>query len=329
MFLLVLVGLFLIYPTVNAAGLVPCGRTGQAPCTTCDIFQLASNVINFVLFTVVPAIAVLFYLIAGFMILLSRGNSDLIATGKNYFWNTTMGLFIIFGAWMITNTVIKSLAGDSDVSSNWYKIECAVTETGVVIPLPSVSPSVSGACSLAPLAPITDPEALAMENGAKVVWTSSDANIQRNLTKLQQEFNKLQNLMASRVGGSATVNSAYRPFAYQKHFFDIFQASRQYSADPSFYDSNSACSSVISALKAEQQKHGVCSGSGPCLVASPSKCAPHVKGTGVDISISPESFLITINTFLQGKNIDLKWQALASDPVHFNLVNPPFTGCAP
>jgi hypothetical protein len=134
-FLLVLVGLFLIYPTVsNAAGLVPCGRSQDdpstadvneaKPCTTCDIFALVSRVMNFVLFTLVPAIAVLSYLIAGFFILFGGAKPALIAKGKSWFWDTTIGLLIMFGAWMITNSVLKSLAGDSDISNNWYKIEC-------------------------------------------------------------------------------------------------------------------------------------------------------------------------------------------------------------
>jgi hypothetical protein len=185
-----------------------------------------------------------------------------------------------------------------------------------------------GGCELAPLAPITDPDALAMESGNTVIWTSSDANVQTNLTKLKQEFNKLQNAMTRQVGGSATANSVYRPFAYQAHLYDIFQASQQYNSNPSYYDNNPACTQVVAALKAEQQKHGICYDGHPCLVATPSKCAPHVKGTGIDISISPSSFLITINTFLQANNIGLRWQALASDPVHFNLINPPYTGCA-
>ena len=131
-FVLVLVGLFLIYPVVNAASLVPCGRnTGtpeeMRPCTTCDLFSLSSRIVNFVLFTVVPAVAVLFYLIGGLMILLSRGSPGLVATGKNFFWNTTWGLVMIFSAWMITNTVLKSLVGDNDISNNWYKIECTST----------------------------------------------------------------------------------------------------------------------------------------------------------------------------------------------------------
>jgi len=68
------------------------------------------------------------------MILLSRGDPGLIATGKNWFWNTTWGLVIIFGAWMITNTVLKSLVGDSDISNNWFRIECATTVQGTPSP---------------------------------------------------------------------------------------------------------------------------------------------------------------------------------------------------
>ncbi len=141
-FTVILAGVFLVYSPVHAA-LVPCGRSScdkwdsagtkclvptppeeMRPCTTCDIFALGSRVINFVLFTVVPAVAVLFYLIGGLMILLGGANPGLVATGKSFFWNTTRGLVIIFGAWMITNTVLKSLVGDNGISNNWFRIEC-------------------------------------------------------------------------------------------------------------------------------------------------------------------------------------------------------------
>jgi hypothetical protein len=133
-------------PTSGAkGGLVPCGRLQDdpstkdvnetKPCTTCDIFALASRVMNFILFTLVPAVAVLFYLLGGLMILLSRGSPGLVTTGKNFFWNTTWGLVIIFGAWMITNTVLKSIVGDKDVSKNWFRIEC----TGVVQQPPTIT----------------------------------------------------------------------------------------------------------------------------------------------------------------------------------------------
>jgi hypothetical protein len=181
-------------------------------------------------------------------------------------------------------------------------------------------------CALAPLTPITDPAASAMENGATVVWTSSDAHVQANLTKLQQEFGKLQNIM-SKQGGSATANSVYRPLAYQKHLYEIYQESQTYNGNQALYDGNLDCAYVISTLKAEEQKHGICYDGKPCLVASPDNCAPHVEGIGIDISLSPATSLNSINTVLQNNNIDLRWQALQSDPVHFNLQNPPYSGC--
>ena len=119
---------FLIFqPIYNAdAAIVPCGREGQPACTTCDIFVLASNVINFILFTVTPAIAVLLFLIAGFMILLGGANPGLITTGKNIFKTTVYGLLLVFGAWMLTNTILKSLAGNyfDEQDDPWNKVVC-------------------------------------------------------------------------------------------------------------------------------------------------------------------------------------------------------------
>lgn len=112
-------------------GLVPCGREGQPACTTCDIFVLASNVINFILFTITPAIAVLLFLIAGFMILLGGANPGLITSGKNIFKTTVYGLLLVFGAWMLTNTILKSLAGNyfDNQDDPWNRVVC-VNPTG-------------------------------------------------------------------------------------------------------------------------------------------------------------------------------------------------------
>lgn len=312
---------------VSAAGLVPCGTSGTSPCTTCDIFKLIKNIIDFLLVDLVPAVAILFVVIAGVFMFLGGITPSNFEKGKKILKDTVIGLFIVFGAWVITTTILKSVAGDSNIFDNWFSIQCTTEGFGPPPAAPAGVPPSAGACSLTPIAPITDQAALAIENGTRVVWTSANSNVQANLAKLQQEFNKLNNLVRS-LGGSATVNSAYRPLAYQAHLYNIYQSSKQYSASPATYDGNSACSSVISALKSEQQNHGVCNGSGSCLAASPNGCAPHVKGTGIDISLSPAGLLDSINAKLQSANIDLRWQALPNDPVHFNLINPPFSGCA-
>lgn len=148
---------FLIFQPIyntNAAGLVPCGQSEDdpattdikedKPCGTCDVLILVSRVINFVLFTVTPAIAMLLFLIAGFMILLSGANLGLINSGKNIFKTTVYGLILVFGAWMITNTILKSTAGNyfDGQPDPWNKVICV--EPGVVIPPPPPPPP---ACS--------------------------------------------------------------------------------------------------------------------------------------------------------------------------------------
>lgn len=128
---------FLIFQPIYSANaaLVSCGRLQDDPstpenetkiCTVCDTLVLASRVINFMLFTLVPAIAVLFYLIAGFLILLGGANPGWVATGKTMFTNTSWGLIIIFASWMITNSVLKSIAGNyfDKQPDPWYKVVC-------------------------------------------------------------------------------------------------------------------------------------------------------------------------------------------------------------
>lgn len=138
-------------PTYNAnAALVTCGTTtNPTPCGVCDILVLGSNIINFVIFTMVPAIAVLLYLIAGFLILLGGANPGFVSTGKSIFKTTTGGVIIVFTSWMITNTVLKSLAGNGLFTADWNKVTCSMTSTGqpiysvqpTIIPLP---PAISG-----------------------------------------------------------------------------------------------------------------------------------------------------------------------------------------
>ena len=128
----VILGLFIVAflafaYSVSAAGLVPCGNTPDDLCTTCDFFQLFDNVKNFLLFKIVPPVGVLFVVIAGFFILTAGAKSDHYARGKKILTDLVWGLLIIFGAWMLTNTVIKLLASESDISGSWYKIECSAT----------------------------------------------------------------------------------------------------------------------------------------------------------------------------------------------------------
>src|SRR3989344_2331308 len=126
---------FLFFNSIQpaSAALVPCGLSEDdlstpedetALCTICDTLKLFSRIINYILFTLVPAIGVLLYLYAGFLILLGGANPKLVATGRSVFSTTTWGLVIIFVAWMVTNSVLKSIAGDSVFTKDWNKVVC-------------------------------------------------------------------------------------------------------------------------------------------------------------------------------------------------------------
>lgn len=136
---------FLIFPLVVSAvdyiPLVPCGLSKEAaqklkaegqgdptidytrPCTRCDAFKLAENVIDFALLGIVPPVAAVLFISAGLMIVLAGANQKLYATGINIFKNTFWGLVIILASWMIVNTFIQSF-GPDQVKGSWFKFTC-------------------------------------------------------------------------------------------------------------------------------------------------------------------------------------------------------------
>lgn len=128
---------------VNIPGwpLVPCGLSQDNPATTiveskpcgrCDLFQLLKNLIDFVSYGLMPPLAVLFFVWAGFLILLSGANPGLYAQGQTIFKNTFYGIIILLLAWMITNTLILSIGASYNNASNWWEFTC--TEPAPVSP---------------------------------------------------------------------------------------------------------------------------------------------------------------------------------------------------
>ena len=104
--------LFVPYFTANAqdSGLVPCGSGLGDLCTACDFFELVDNVKNFLMFNIVPPVGVLFVVIAGFFILTAGAKPANLGRGKKILTDLVWGILIIFGAWMITNTILKILS---------------------------------------------------------------------------------------------------------------------------------------------------------------------------------------------------------------------------
>src|SRR3989344_1563820 len=110
--------------------LVPCGTSANpAECTRCDLFRLFKNIIDFVHVGLMPPVAAILFVWGGFLILMGGANPGWITQGRTIFWNTFMGVVILSSSWLITNTIINSLADESVTNPNapWYQFECRET----------------------------------------------------------------------------------------------------------------------------------------------------------------------------------------------------------
>ena len=130
--------LFLSFNQVQAqAGLVPCGNDTNGngkidlseTCTFCDFFKLFKNIIDLVLFRLVPAIAALMLTIGGAKFLFSGGNPSAMTEGKEIMTSVLIGLFLVYVAWLIVSIFLTfiglsafglSLAGPD----KWFTIKC-------------------------------------------------------------------------------------------------------------------------------------------------------------------------------------------------------------
>jgi hypothetical protein len=112
--------LYALPQTAGAAGLVPCGGTGQAPCQTCDLVVLSNNILLWI-FGILALIAGIVIIYAGFVMVTSRGDASLIQQAKRYLTNIFIGLVIVFAAWFIVDTVGEYLL---DVNTSWNLLEC-------------------------------------------------------------------------------------------------------------------------------------------------------------------------------------------------------------
>ena len=117
--------LFLMPAQTQAAGLVPCGGSGEEACTFCDFFVMINGIIRFVMFNLVPPIAVLMLVVGGVMFFFGGAKPGLLIQAKAVITSVVMGLLIIFCAWVIVNTIIQKIGIVQAPSVlQWYDIGC-------------------------------------------------------------------------------------------------------------------------------------------------------------------------------------------------------------
>lgn len=107
-FLLILCAFALLPMVGYADGVVPRGCQAGCPCTLCDLYTLAQNIIHFLLFDLSIPIATLAFLYGGILMLTSGGSPDKISQGRKALGNAALGLAIAFFAWVVINTLLQT-----------------------------------------------------------------------------------------------------------------------------------------------------------------------------------------------------------------------------
>lgn len=330
----------------------PSGEFGVGECPEITTDSIPNYIVRLYQFSIgIAGILAVGMIIAGAIMYSVSGAVDKKAEGKDMIMSALWGVLLLFGSYLILKTINPRLIDlkepeapevklDYRTGSEWgwdeakrksccfaasvastctewgydqsMKKSCCIAFTGTCEP----TEEESKACP-PPLTPLTDPLAIRMEGGEKIIWTSSNSGVQQNLTKLKNEFEKMKSEL-NKEGKDAKVTSVYRPFEYQKHFWEVFSRYNRL-----INNTNPDCAALKQKIVTEKTKHAL-----KDLVAYPNNCtgAPHIRGFGIDIVLTNISYS-KINKFLTDKKIDLVWQAIKGDEVHFNLKNPPYNGC--
>src|SRR3989344_2134587 len=187
LFVLVFILMPVFVQAVSWLPIVPCGTSANpTPCNQCDLLKLLKNIIDFVLIGLMPPAAAILFVWGGFLILMGGANPGWISQGRSIFWSTAVGVAIVLASWLITNSIIRSLAADN-VAPEWWKFQCSVT-----IP-PTSTPTPTGTATPTPTGSVTPTTTPPIPTNL-VITTSS-------LSDARQDFDYSQTIQA--IGGTA------------------------------------------------------------------------------------------------------------------------------
>lgn len=93
-----------------SAGLVPdCAENGEYNCDFNVFMGMLNNLIDFVLFKLATPIFALILVYTGWLYLSDMGSTENVKKAKHIFKNAVIGYVIALAAWLIVETIIKSL----------------------------------------------------------------------------------------------------------------------------------------------------------------------------------------------------------------------------
>src|SRR3989338_7264895 len=104
--------------------LVPENCIEGCPCSLCDLYNLAKNVMDFLLFSLSVPIGAAMFLYGGVMLLTSCGSENKLSRGKHAITGAVVGMALAFFAWAIMNVVLTVVGFQIDFKEglkSWYQ----------------------------------------------------------------------------------------------------------------------------------------------------------------------------------------------------------------
>lgn len=124
-----------VNPTVDSKNKITTGGSPQyTPCQFCHFFVMFKGIVDWVVGGLVPILAILMLVIGGVMFYLGGANPAFLQTGKNIIKSVVWGLIIVFGAFLIVNTILAAI-GLADFKAqgfdprNWFQFPCQIDLT--------------------------------------------------------------------------------------------------------------------------------------------------------------------------------------------------------
>ncbi|MCX6764635.1 MAG: hypothetical protein NTU58_02910 [Candidatus Nealsonbacteria bacterium] len=106
------------------------------PCTICHFFVMADGILDLILIKIVPAIAVLIFTIGGFSLYQAGQNPQKTSFAKKILTSATIGLVLIYGSWLIINTILVSIKVSewtglvdnpaTPEKEGWFQVKCDI-----------------------------------------------------------------------------------------------------------------------------------------------------------------------------------------------------------
>ena len=199
-----------------------------------------------------------------------------------------------------TNSPQTGSNGTQYVWSNWSD-GGAISHTVSPTTNATYTANFDMACSVQGLTPITDPIAQQFENG-------NTLNTTNLAPTMQTAYTNFRNAVAANAG-NLTLNSAYRPPAYQVHLRDVWDKWQLLKNN-----TLPQCQSLKTLVQGEVNRHGI----GNLRTRPASATGYHTQGLALDVNFAATGLPVQTIVNLAAQS-GLIRPLVAKDPVHFIL----------